>query len=287
MDATANSDNDQAKLWNGAAGGAWVDAQESLDRLFAPFERMLVEAVSAEASREVLDVGCGTGATTVAIARALGANGRCTGIDISEPMVGAARLRSERESVPARFIVADAQQYPFEGGQFDMIVSRFGVMFFADAVEAFARLCHATAAGGALQFIAWRSPDENPFMTTAERAAAPLLLALPVRRADAPGQFAFASGDRVRTILRQAGWDRIDVHPIDVACTLPERELVPYFTRLGLVGRVLQDLDERTRTRVIETVRRAFDPYVSGEEVRFIAGCWVVTARAPFRSPAM
>ena len=121
-------------------------------------------------------------------------------------------------------------------------------------------------------------------MTTAERAAAPLLPNLPARRPSAPGQFAFADRRRLYTILEESGWAEIDIRPIDVACTLPEKELVRYLSRLGPVGLILQEADERTRTQVIETVRAAFDPYVNGAEVHFTAACWMVGARAPSAS---
>ena len=234
----------------------------------------------------VLDVGCGTGSTTLAVARRLGAKGRCIGIDISEPMIAAARARAEREGTPASFIRADAQTHAFEPASFDMIISRFGVMFFDDSVRAFANLRRAARDDAELRFIAWRSAAENPFMTTAERAAAPLLPNLPARRPDAPGQFAFADQRRVHRILEESGWAEIDIRPIDVACTLPEKELVRYLTRLGPVGLILQEADERTRAQVIETVRAAFDPYVHGAEVRFTAACWMVGARAPSASAA-
>jgi hypothetical protein len=124
-------------------------------------------------------------------------------------------------------------------------------------------------------------------MTTAERAAAPLLPALPVRQPDAPGQFAFADAGRVRTILQESGWDGIAVDRIDVTCALPERELVPYLTRFGPVGRIVPDLDDTTRARVVETVRRAFEPFVDRDEVRFTAACWMVIARAPAGAAAV
>lgn len=116
-------------------------------------------------------------------------------------------------------------------------------------------------------------------MTTAERAAAPLLLNLPARQPDAPGQFVLADQSRVLRILEESGWAAIDIQPLDVACTLPEKELVRDMTWLGPLGRILHEADERTRTRVIETVRAAFEPYVHGAEVRFTAACWRVGAR--------
>ncbi|MBB4844400.1 SAM-dependent methyltransferase [Paucibacter oligotrophus] len=280
MEITQPTDDGQAALWNGAAGRAWVEAQEELDRMFKPFENLLATAASTASGGRVLDVGCGTGGTTLAIARRLGDGGHCTGIDISEPMIAAARVRAESELVPASFILADAQVHAFEPAGFDMIVSRFGVMFFEDPVQAFANLRHAAKDDGELRFIAWRSPAENPFMTTAERAAAPLLPNIPARRPDAPGQFAFANAQRVLNILENSGWSGIDIQPIDVSCTLPEKELVPYLSRLGPVGRVLQEVDEGGRKEVIETVRAAFDSYVTGSAVHFVAACWMVNARA-------
>jgi SAM-dependent methyltransferase len=271
---------DQKTLWNGSAGRAWVHNQRLLDQLFAPFEALLAgDGVLGTATR-VLDVGCGTGATTLAIARRLGAQGACAGIDLSEPMIAVARNRAVQERTNVRFLAADAQAHAFERADFDLIVSRFGVMFFEDPVRAFANLRRATRADARLSFIAWRSATENPFMTTAERVAAPLLPNLPVRPPGGPGQFAFADPDRVRAVLAESGWSDIDVQAIDVACAMPENGLVPYLTWLGPVGQLLQDADERTRARIIDPLRAAFAPYVHGGEVRFDAACWHVSARA-------
>jgi len=156
-------------------------------------------------------------------------------------------------------------------------------MFFDDSVRAFTNLRRAARDAAELRFVAWRSAAENPFMTTAERAAAPLLPNVSVRRtrqSDGPGQFAFADQHRVHRILHESGWAEIDILPVDVVCTFPETELVHCMTRLGPLGEVLHEADDRTRTQVIETVRAAFDPYVRGKEVRFTAGCWMVGARA-------
>ena len=281
MDVTRTTEDEQTTLWNGLAGHGWVELQELLDQMFKPLEDLLVDAVFPESGCWVLDVGCGTGSTTLAIARLLGAKGRCIGLDISDPMIHAARAHAERERTPARFIRANAQTHPFQPASFDRIMSRFGVMFFDNFVAAFTNLRRAAKDNAELRFVAWRSPSENPFMTTAERAAAPLLPNIPARLPGAPGQFAFADQRRVYRILEESGWAEIDIRPLDVACTLPEKELVRYLTRLGPLGRVLHEADDPTRTQVIDTVRAAFEPYVYGAEVRFTAACWMVGARAP------
>ncbi len=154
MNVARQGDDEQTKLWNGPAGRAWVEAQEVLDQMFEPLEDLLVEAVLAGSGRRVLDVGCGTGSTTLAVARRLGAEGGCVGIDISEPMIAAARARAGREGLPASFIRANAQVHAFEPASFDLIISRFGVMFFDDPVAAFANLARAARNGGKLCFFA-------------------------------------------------------------------------------------------------------------------------------------
>ncbi|QOZ30892.1 class I SAM-dependent methyltransferase [Bradyrhizobium sp. CCBAU 53421] len=281
MSVASQADDEHVKLWNGAAGRAWVETRDVLEGMFKPLEDLLARAVSDEAASRVLDIGCGTGATTFAVAHVLGPQGHCTGIDISEPMIAAARDRAEREGWPASFICADAQTHVFAPASFDMIISRLGVMFFADPVQAFANLRRAARPGAALRFIAWRGAAENPFMTTAERAAKPLLPDLPARRTDAPGQFGFADRGRVESILEDSGWDAIAIEPVDIALRFPAAELTRYVSWLGPVGTMLQAMEEPRRTEVIEAVGGAFDRYIHDNEIRFTAACWMVAARAP------
>jgi SAM-dependent methyltransferase len=280
MTTTNPPEDDQKALWNGVAGHAWVDAQATLDAVLRPFEELLLESVAAGSGRRALDVGCGTGSTTLAFARKLGAKGYCLGVDISEPMIAAARARAEREHSSASFVCADAETHDFDAASFDAVLSRFGVMFFPDPVRAFANLRRAAKNGADLRFVAWRSPAENPFMTVAERAAAPLLPDAPPRRPDGPGQFSFADDRLVHRILAETGWSEIDIRPLDVECAMPEPALVGYVSRLGPLGRVLASIEDPMRTRILEVVRAAFDPYVHGAEVRFTAACWDARAVA-------
>jgi SAM-dependent methyltransferase len=270
------NNQEQQTLWNGSAGQAWVEAQQLLDRMFEPFEQLLVDAAVRAQARQVLDVGCGTGSTTLAIAR--GTGGDAVGVDISEPMIALARSRADRIASRAQFLVADAQSHAFVHGRYDRVVSRFGIMFFADPIRAFANLLRAARPGAALQCIAFRAAAENAFMTAAERAAAPLLPKLPPRNSDGPGQFAFANSGRVRNILESGGWTGVSLEAIDVACAMPATALDQYVTRLGPVGLALRSADAATRERVIAAVRAAFAPWVQGDEVRFTAACWMIEA---------
>ena len=280
MSTLQNSSTDQKEIWNGTGGQGWVTSQALLDRTFKPLEDLLTDTVSSALARRVLDVGCGTGATTVAIARRLGTDGSCLGIDLSEAMIDAARARAERDGVTASFVCSDAQTYPFASASVDMIISRFGVMFFSDPIRAFTNLRSAAFKDARLYCIVWRSPAQNPFMTAAEQAAEPLLPGVSERVTNEPGQFGFADRAWVQGILTKSGWDQIDITPIDVPCAFPASELELYLSRLGPVGRALQDADDQTRTKVIGVVRPAFDGYLYGAEVRFTAACWIIDARA-------
>ncbi|MFN4178129.1 class I SAM-dependent methyltransferase [Phenylobacterium sp.] len=272
---------DQAALWNEASGKTWVELQALLDRMLAPFADVVVdEAFPGEGGR-VLDIGCGAGATTLMMARRLGPRGFVLGADISAPLVTAARARADAEGLAnAAFVQADAQTYPFEAEDFDAVMSRFGVMFFEDPEAAFANFRRAARPGGKLAFVAWRSPAENPFMTAAMRAAAPHLPQTPAPKPDAPGQFGFADGERVRRILAAAGWTSVEVKPLDVESAVPEADLRTYVTRMGPVGAALRELPEAKRAEIVRAVSAAFDPFVRDGEARFTAACWLATARA-------
>ena len=231
-------------------------------------EDLLVDRIDP-ARAAVLDVGCGTGATTLAIARRLGPRARCVGVDISEQMIALARAAARRaprwsSSSPTRGGTASTP------ARFDVIASRFGVMFFEQPEHAFANLRTATRDGGTLRAVVWRRPEENPFMTTAEQAADGML-ALPPRNTDGPGQFAFADRGRVLDMLAAAGWSDADVAPVDVECAFPAADLDAYLGTMGPVGRALAEHDEASRARVVEHVRPAFDRFRHGDEVRFTA----------------
>lgn len=276
---SGEANQDQIALWNEASGRAWVELQTVLDGMLGPFEPIVIDAGFPGEGGQVLDIGCGAGATTLAMAQRLGAAGRCVGVDISEPLLTAAKARATAEKrANASFLQADAQTHKFESGSFDAVISRFGVMFFDDPEAAFTNLRLATRISGKLAFVAWRSPAENPFMTTARRAAEPLLTNMPTPDPNAPGQFAFADGDRVRKILERAGWTDIVVRPVDVEGQVAEPDLLAYVTKLGPVGLALKEVDEATRTRVSAVVRAAFEPYIQNGLARFAMACWLVTA---------
>jgi SAM-dependent methyltransferase len=277
--AEADGNRDQAALWNGSAGEGWVQTQALLDLMYQPFADVLAE--SCGTARRVLDVGCGAGATSLALAAKMGVGGECTGIDISQPLIAVARARAAQQESTARFVCADAQNHAFALGHFDLLVSRFGVSFFADPVAAFANLRHAARSGAALRFLTWRGQEENDFMTVAERAAAPLLPQLPPFRAGQPGPFGLADETRIADILRQSGWEKVAVSAVDRTCAFPASALTHYLAWMGPVGRLLQKTDGDMRARILDVVQPAFDRFVRDGEVRFAGACWMIEARAP------
>ena len=278
MHVTETANEAQAAHWNARAGRTWAELGDMLDRLFAPFVPLLVKEIRECAA--VLDVGCGGGAVTLAARQSRPAR-RCLGADISAPLIGAAKARAAQAGLSdVEFVQADAQTYPFAPANFDAIVSRFGVMFFADPVAAFHNLRRAARPRAKLACVAWRSAEENPFMTTAERAAAPLLPEWPRRSADGPGQFGFADDARVRRILEDSGWQEIAIRPLDVTCTMKRQDLQTYAQHMGPLGDLLPSLDAAPRAEVLGRVDAAFQPFVEGDAVRFTAACWMVTARA-------
>jgi SAM-dependent methyltransferase len=267
--------------WNQRRGNAWVDLQPILDRLFHPLEQILADAVMTQSPLNVLDVGCGTGATTLAIAKRLAPLGDCTGIDISEAMVSYARQRAAAEGAEnAQFLAGDAQRHSFAVGSFDAIASRFGVMFFDDPEAAFVKISNAVSPGGALTCLAWRSREENAFMTAAERAAGPLLGWNEQPDHDAPGQFAWGDPDRINRILAASGWKGVEISPLDVSCTMAKADLHIYARRMGRVGMILSDLDNALRDSVSAALNAAFEEFLINDLVRFQAACWMVKARS-------
>lgn len=274
------TDDEQTTLWNGAAGCAWVDMQELLDGVLKPFEDLLVEALPAGSASRVLDVGCGTGGTTLAVARRLGAEGRYIGIDISDPMIVAARARAEREGTPASFICADAQTHAFEPGSFDMIVSRFGVMFFDDFEAAFANLLRATRPGGRLAFGTWRTRRDNPWAMTAVPIARPHVELPPRPEPGDPGQFAFEDEDFVRGFLERAGWSDIAFERFDADLkigTTPE-DAAGFLVEMGPVAAPLAASTPEIRALVIDELQEALKDHLRADGVFLGSSSWIVTA---------
>lgn len=268
---------DMAAYWD-RAGKVWVEQQALLDRIYQPVAEAVVEAADPRNGQAVLDVGCGAGATTFTAAWRTGPEGRAVGVDISPALVELARRRAGEDGLEGvEFLLADAQVHPF-APDFDAMVSRFGVMFFPDPVAAFANLRRALKPGGRLAFACWRSPQDNPLSLVPLAAAAPFLPEPLTFQKDAPGRFAFADADRVRRILAESGWRKIEIAPLDTTAPGTFDDLMTLSLRVGPLNPALAGADEALRGRVREAVADALAPYVRDGVAAIDAACWLVTA---------
>src|SRR5262245_55479152 len=186
---TAAGNEAQVAYWNGPIGHLWARAQEKRDRDHAPMTEAALKLAAAQPGESVLDIGCGSGTTTLRLAEAVTDAGRVLGIDISAPMLAVARRHARELDTHVRFIEADATDYKFEPHAFDLAFSQFGVMFFADPVATFSNLHAAIKPNGRLAFICWRASTENPWSAVPESAAKPLLPPIEPLPPDAPGRY--------------------------------------------------------------------------------------------------
>jgi len=270
---------DMAAYWD-RAGKVWVEQQALLDRIYQPIARAVVEAADLRNGEAVLDVGCGSGATTFEAAWRVGPTGRAVGVDISPALVELARRRAGEDGLEGvEFLHADAQAHVFEAG-FDAIVSRFGVMFFPEPVAAFANLRAPLKPSGRLAFACWRGPEDNPIATIPLAAAAPLLPSLPRFEKDAPGRFGFADPDRVRAILEASGWRNVVIDRLDDPTPVSAEELLTMSLRVGPLNPILAGEGEAVRAAVRDAVAEALAPSVKDGVARMHSACWLVTARA-------
>ena len=283
MTPTQAFNEEQRTRWNGADGEFWVRQQDRLDRTLAPVTGPLLEFARPRLRSTVIDVGCGCGATTIELTRAVGPSGRVIGLDISEPMLARARERL-REYANTTCLAGDAAELPLNDIGAELIVSRFGVMFFGDAVAAFANLLTGLAPGGRLRFACWRSIDENPWLQVPLRAVYQHAPRLPKPDPEEPGPFSFADTARVTRILTAAGFTTPSFRPLDVQLNIAAGGTIGdaaiQASQMGPSKRALANQPEDIRAAAIESIRLALVPYSGPTGVRLPAAIWLVAAES-------
>jgi ubiquinone/menaquinone biosynthesis C-methylase UbiE len=274
---------DQIAYWNGAGGLRWADRQPVQDILLQPIADILIERAKISTGERVLDVGCGSGSTTFAFARAVGLKGHVTGVDISAPMLARAREVTPA-GAPVEFILADATIHPFAPDRFDLLASRFGVMFFADPALSFANMRKALRRSGRLAFACWREPRENPFFMTPLQAVYRHVPKMPQVGPEDPGPFSFASEARVNRILNAAGFTEIAMERCDLALDVAVGggldAAVKGALEIGPAARALAEQPREVVAAAAQSIREALTPHVRGQTVPLDAAIWIVTARA-------
>jgi ubiquinone/menaquinone biosynthesis C-methylase UbiE len=276
---------EQIADWNGEQGRRWVEFQRQLDRMIEPFGHAALQTAAAQTGERVLDIGCGCGSTTLALARAVGPQGRVLGVDISQPMLDAARrLAAAHAGLPLELVEADAAAAVLPGAQ-DLLYSRFGLMFFDQPAAALRHLRGALRPGGRCAFVCWRAPRDNPWAMLPLVAARQALDITPAP-ADplAPGPFAFADEQRLRTLLAQAGFERIDMQRFDAPVLLGSSasDAAGYSLQIGPVSRLAREAGPAQRGAIAAALELALAPHAAADGHFSLAGStWVVSARNP------
>ena len=276
----SQSNEEQIKYWNGSAGTTWTESQARMDRMLQPLTVVAIEAASARATDRVIDIGCGCGDTSIQLAdRAAHVNG----IDISEPMLARARERTtELDLINVTFETADAATTSLEP-EYQLLFSRFGVMFFSDPIGAFTNLRSGLVPGGRLCFICWRPPRQNPWMSIGGAAIAPFLPE-PETPPDprAPGPFAFADKDYLADVLVTAGFKQVEIEPVERTLKLADTldDAMRFQGEIGPVARALAELEGKQKENALAAARAALAEQVTDDGISLGAAIWLVRAAA-------
>jgi SAM-dependent methyltransferase len=280
----------QIEYWNEVSGKRWVEMGDVIDAQIAPLGEAAMDHARPQPGERVLDVGCGCGQTTLELAARVGDRGSVLGLDISGPMLERARDRARKASVVnALFEQADAQTHSFDASdesRFDLVFSRFGVMFFASPVEAFTNLMSALRPGGRLSFAAWQRLDRNPWMHLPIIAAAKHLAPSgPPPEPDAPGPFAFADRERVEGILRESGFLNIRHESLErdllIGGGRSLDDTVEFLAQLGPAGAALREASAELRSNVMNEIHDSIKPFHEEAGVRMPSATWIVSAERP------
>lgn len=275
---TANED--QIRFWNEKGGEEWVTLQARMDANLSAIHDALMPWASPRVGEAILDVGCGTGTTSLALADAVGPSGKVVGMDISQPMLALAKSRAVGRA-NLRFELADASAFPFRS-EYDLLFSRFGVMFFDDPIGAFANLHRALKPGGRIAFACWRTPPENLWASAPISAARPFLPPQEAPDPLAPGPFAFADPQRILSILSDVGFHDVETQAFDGVMDMGTDldQAAAYTLRIGPLARAAAEVDDAAKAEITAAVKEALARFQrAGGPVAPPVACWLVRAR--------
>ena len=277
----------QQDHWNTVAGPKWIGLGEVMDRRMRAVNDLLLAAAAARPGETVLDIGCGAGTTTLHLAEAVSDSGALLGVDISETMLTTARRRlGERALSNVELLLGDAQVHAFPPERFDLVVSRFGVMFFDDPVAAFTNIRRTMRAGGRMCFVCWAPLEDNPHWSVpldiVERHLGPGVPSIDNGPAHAPGPLAFSDDAYLAGILQAAGFAEVEIDPastrIDGSTAEQEAE---FACIMGPSSRLIAERkpDDAVLVSIKQAMAEAFAPYDTGSGAQLPASVFTVKAR--------
>ncbi|MFQ5971385.1 MAG: class I SAM-dependent methyltransferase [Alphaproteobacteria bacterium] len=283
---TTNGPNaDQIEFWSGRVGEKWVEYQPRLDAMMASITRALVEAAEPTAGERVLDVGCGCGDLAFEVARRVRPGGAVTGIDVSEVMLAHARTLAAAQGLTITYEHADAETHAFPASAHDLMVSRFGVMFFRNPGRAFANIARALRPDARLAFACWQARELNPWLRLPWDAAARHVAFDELAGEEEPGPHSLARRGRVEAILAEAGLTDVCLTSLELAlnvgATRKLEDAVDFVLNVGPVARALAEAEPGPRARAVSDIREAFAKHHGDRGVELGAAVWLVTARRP------
>lgn len=282
------SNEEQFEFWNGEAGQHWAKEDDTMARMLRPVSAALLEHARVQGSQSALDVGCGGGSQTLMLAEQLGPGASVLGIDISEPMLEVARGKCDpRNNAIANmeFLRADAAEHDFAAHSFDLLFSRFGVMFFDDPEDAFSNLRKSLRPGARLAFSCWQSMGQNEWVLLPLQAALQHLPPPPSPAPNAPGPFAFADPLRVKQILGASGFTDIELESFRTHVNFAEAatlaESVREMATLGPLSKLMAGQEPDVMERVLASMEESLAPYYKDGALSMEGAIWFVTGTSP------
>ena len=276
-----DKDSESQKFWNEEGGQQWVNNIDTVESFIQPLSEILMAAVSPSAGEHVLDVGCGGGLTSINIAQQVGSSGVVKGVDVSEPILQVALDRGKNLN-NLSFELCDAASTDLGADVFDVITSRFGVMFFDDPVMAFSNLHKALKGSGRLVFLCWRKLEENPWMARTAKAAfeivPPPADSVPADPT-APGPFSLGDDEHLKSVLHAAGFREIQLKAVDEKLKMGNLDdALGFLLKMGPAAEVLKNAGEEKAQSIIEAIREVLGEYDSPDGVVSPAAAWIVSA---------